>query len=379
MTTLADFPAIGFDRARIQRLLQDRGLDALLLTSPENVHYCTGYTCLPSSGNPILYALRNRLPFFAFVGPDCRTTLLCWGFSAHGVHFGADEVIGFNDLAGAMAALRGLLSGWTSPSRRLAVESSCPIAILDVLASCGLSRDALTSADSVMTDARRVKSDREIVLLRHSTRIVESVVESLFAQLKLGMSRLDLGQLAKVKMLELGATGIGHVTLSFSHENPEVGVAEILTSGSLVCLDLGASYEGYASDNRRYAFVGDLPAEIADAHKAMVEIVDAVGAALKPGATYSEVFQLALAEYHRHGIRPLDRFTHVGHNMGLETEEEWLGDQNDRALEPGMVVNIELYALTADGDQVGDEETYIIGETGAERITQLPRTIRVYR
>ena len=91
--------------------MRAEGLDGMLLTSPENVFYTTGYTCLPSSGNPILYTLRNRLPYFSHVDSEGRVTLLCWGFSAEGVNFGIDELIGINDFAEALAAVRELVDG----------------------------------------------------------------------------------------------------------------------------------------------------------------------------------------------------------------------------------------------------------------------------
>ena len=41
----------------------------------------------------------------------------------------------------------------------------------------------------------------------------------------------------------------------------------------------------------------------------------------------------------------------------------------------GMVINIELYSHDESGQQVGDEETYVIGADGPERISLLPRAI----
>ena len=61
----ASFATYGFEPARLAERLRERGLAAALLTSPENVFYTTGYTTLPSAGNPILYMLRNRLPYYA--------------------------------------------------------------------------------------------------------------------------------------------------------------------------------------------------------------------------------------------------------------------------------------------------------------------------
>jgi hypothetical protein len=40
-----------------------------------------------------------------------------------------------------------------------------------------------------------------------------------------------------------------------------------------------------------------------------------------------------------------------------------------------MVINIELYSHDDGGQQVGDEETYVIGPAGPERISLLPRVI----
>jgi Xaa-Pro aminopeptidase len=118
-----------------------------------------------------------------------------------------------------------------------------------------------------------------------------------------------------------------------------------------------------------------VPASLQTRYEAMVAIVDAVGAALVPGATYGEVFQLALQQFEQHEIELMGRFTHVGHNIGLETEEEWLEDDPDTVVREGMVINIELYSHDESGQQVGDEETYVIGAAGPERISLLPREI----
>jgi len=61
----AKFLPIGFNKSRFVNLMNTVGVDGVLITSPENVSYVTGYPCLPSSGNPILFAIRNHYPFYA--------------------------------------------------------------------------------------------------------------------------------------------------------------------------------------------------------------------------------------------------------------------------------------------------------------------------
>jgi len=178
--------------------------------------------------------------------------------------------------------------------------------------------------------------------------------------------------LAKERLMHHGATGVSHITMSFG-ANPEVVVEEALVPGALAVLDVGGILDGYCSDVRRYAFAGQPPRELVEAHAAMIEVVDGVGGALRPGTAYAELFALATRLVAQSGLDV--RFNHVGHNIGLETEEQWLVDDASLQVRAGMVIAIELYARTSRGLRVGDEETYVIGADGPERISRLPRDL----
>jgi Xaa-Pro aminopeptidase len=368
------FDPVGLDVARLADGIRERGLGGLVLTSPENVFYTTGFTTLPSAGNPILYGLRNRLPFYCHVDPDGRRTLLCWGFAAEGIELGVDEVVGFGDRAGAFEALERVTAERSDLSKPIGVESSCSVEVAGAIARA-VGAPPVVDGDELLGALRLIKSNAEVALLRRSLEIVEQVVGELVEVLDPKMTRVDLIQEAKSRAFRHGATGIGHATFWFAQANPELAIPEPLVPGSLVTLDLGLVYEGYSSDTRRYAYAGEPPASLLDRYRVMVEIVDEVGEALVPGRSYREVFDLAVRLYDDAGFPPLGRFNHTGHNIGIETEEEWLDDRDDRLIEPGMVINIELYSTAETGQQIGNEETYLITRAGPERISLLPRTI----
>jgi Xaa-Pro dipeptidase len=372
---IPSYHPVGLDRDALREQMRAGGLDGLLLTSPENVFYTTGYTSLPSAGNPILYALRSRLPYFAVVDRNARTTLLCWGFSAQDVDFGADRIAGFNDFSGALARLHEVLTEVLPHGARLGVEDTCPRYVLELVGELGAAQPELASADSAIAALRLCKSAQELALVRRSTEIIEQTASELFPLLRPGMSRREIMREARYRLLRNGATGISHLTFSFGNSNPEVEADEPLEHGSLVTLDLGGIYEGYCSDNRRYAYVGDTPSALLEHYEKMVAIVDAVGAALVPGASYAEAFDTGVRLFGEYGIPLLDRFTHVGHNIGLETEEEWIVGDAAQVFRPGMAINIELYSQAPTGQMIGDEETYLIGTEGPERISVLPREI----
>lgn len=354
--------------------MEQRGIQALLLTSPEDVFYTTGYTALPSSGNPILYTLRNRLPSFSVIDADRGVTLLCWGFSAEGVEFGADQVIGFNYFSEALTSLKSALTRKRAEGV-IGITSSCPQFVLQAIKDCGLG-DKLVVVDDLLEGLRLIKSSEEILRLQRSMEITESVYREVFDLLRVGMGRSELAREAKFRLIKNGATGISHITLSFMHANPEFDIDEPLKTDTLATIDIGGIYHGYCSDTRRYAYTGSVPKAIQERYEHMVAIVDAVGEAMVPGSSFQHLFRLAQDQYAKHGIKALARFNHIGHNIGLETEERWLDDSSTNSIKPGMVINIELYSTIDGGEQIGNEDTYVIHPSGPVRISHLPREIR---
>jgi Xaa-Pro aminopeptidase len=376
MSEMNEFPAIGFNAKAAGERIREAGMSGMLLNSPENVFYTTGYTSLPSSGNPILYTLRNRLPFFSHVDVHGEVTLVCWGFSAEGVKFGADSIIGFNDFNGALKAIHNLIREKYQHGSVVGVESTAPRFLTELLKDA----DVKTSvADPIMEEMRLIKSPAELERIGRATSIIETCVDELYGMVEVGMSRDTLMHAARTMLIQHGASGISHLTFSFGGANPEIEIAEPLLRDRLVTLDLGAIVEGYCSDNRRYAYTGEVPDQLRATYDSMVSIVDEVGAMLVPETTHAEIFDRALELYDEKGVRPLDRFTHTGHNIGLETEERWVAESREETIDAGMAINIELYTMLSGVGQIGDEETYFVQDARSERVTVLPREIREIR
>ncbi|MEW5938053.1 MAG: aminopeptidase P family N-terminal domain-containing protein, partial [Chloroflexota bacterium] len=243
------FLPIGLDRARLTALLQARGLDGLFLSSPENVFYATGLPCLPTSGNPIIYALRNQLPFFAFAGSDGSLSLLCWAQAAMGIEYGTEDVRSFFTYDMAVGELAAFVQEKLKPGCALGVDSTFPYSALQLIQE-NVEPINFIVADDLIHELQLVKSAAEIERIRQSTLIVDKTVMELAGVLRPGMSRLELIQEAKARLHKNGAHGVDHVTVAFGPANPEVALNETLEANQIVTLDLGAVYEGYVSDNR---------------------------------------------------------------------------------------------------------------------------------
>jgi len=364
-------PRIGASQEAIVERIKARGLAGILLCSPENVYYTSGLPAVPGSGNPILFALRNQLPSFVYIGADGKTTLLCWVGATLGFTFDADDVRSFFNYSSALDELRDFLQATLPAGARAGVESTCPFYMTAKLADLSVE---IAIIDDLVLEARLVKNAAEIALMRQAAAIVEETVSDLRAVVRPGISRLWLIREAKRLMLAHGADGIGHTTIAFGASNPEIAFDETLAANQVVTLDLGAVVAGYVSDNRRLLYTGSVPDSLRALHNTMCDIVAQVGQALRPGVPFADLYALAADLYTAHNLPPF--FINAGHSIGLQTEEAWLSFDSPHTVQPGMILNIELYSAYEDGSNIGDEETFLVTDSSVIRLTQTDSSIQ---
>jgi Xaa-Pro aminopeptidase len=363
------FKPVGLNRERLTSLMKERALNAIFLASPENVFYATGYPALPGSGNPIIHALRNQDPYFVYLGGDGQIILLAWGPATMGVEYGADEVRGSFTYPMSVDDLGALMAEKLLPGCTVGVESTFPYYALQLLREKA-EPAGVVIVDDLLDQLRLVKSPQEIERICRSTQIIDQTVLELAECLHLGMTRLELICEAKTRMLRNGADGVDHVTVAFGAANPEVALDESLESDQIVTLDLGAVYQGYVSDNRRLVYTGGVPEALKTLHAKLCGVVAGMGKALQPGQTFAQVHARAYELYAEAGIEPM--FLHVGHSLGVQVEEHWIMADDPTVVQPGMVLNIELYSPSEEGVMVGDEETFLVTEAGIQQLSTLP-------
>ncbi|MDQ2716662.1 MAG: Xaa-Pro peptidase family protein [Chloroflexota bacterium] len=371
MTYHVQTPGVG--KAGIVEQIKASGLAGVLLTSPENVYYTSGLPALPGSGNPILFALKNQLPFFVYIAADGTMTLLCWIGATMGFTFDVDDVRSFFNRDSALEELHDFLQATLKPGMKVGVESSCPLYVLKQLYEF-VDPSTIEPVDELLLKLRLSKTEAEIALMRKATAIVEATVTELRGRIATGISRLELIGAAKSLLFAHGATGVGHTTIAFGTSNPEIAFDERLEDGQLITLDLGAVVDGYTSDNRRLFYTGPVPDDLQQLHHTMCGIVDQLGQALRPGTAFADLYNLAAEIYGTHDLPPY--FINVGHSIGLQTEEAWITFDSPYTVQAGMVLNIELYTPYHDGTNIGNEETFLVTESGTIKLTQTDPAIQ---
>jgi Xaa-Pro aminopeptidase len=359
-------------RSRIHRLrLSFSALhsDALLVTHLPNIRYLCGFT----GSAAILLVEHSRATLFT----DSRYTLQ----ARQEVH-DATTVIAphglLRALGEALKARRGTIRLAFSPAQ-------LTVAHKDALQIAAGSRLRWLAAPDLIERLRAIKDAAEIVLMRHSARLISEVWTAAVRNVKPGISELAVAAEIERAMKLQGASGPSFETIvasgprsAWPHARP---TPKLLRKNELVVLDQGAILRDYCSDMTRTVFLGrsavraraGVPGKVRSLYAAVLEAQQAAIAAIRPGVSAATVDAAARKVFKR--LR-LDRyFTHsTGHGLGLEIHEmPRLGRAEETLLVEGMVVTVEpgVYIERLGGIRIEDE--VLITSRGAEVLTSASR------
>jgi Xaa-Pro aminopeptidase len=140
-----------------------------------------------------------------------------------------------------------------------------------------------------------------------------------------------------------------------------------ITDGILVHFDTGAEFNHYSADVQRTVPAGDrFTDEQREVYEKVLAVQKAVIAAVRPGATWWELHNLAVSMLREAGGWDESYTYGIGHFIGMEVHEN--GDYL-KPLEPGMVLAIEQGAIV-NGTRVAFEDDVLVTEDGHEWLTR---------
>ena len=353
--------------ARRRRLigagLENREIDAMLLASPANVRYLTGFT----GSNGAVLALPGESIFFT--DPryaiqsgrevSCRTQV-CKGPILPAV--------------AAMAASRRI--------RRLGFERAhLSYDGFDLLRAGLPMNTALEPLAGWLEAHRMLKSEAEIALIRRSVETNSKAFERAARRLRPGMCERDLAAEIDYQMRRLGAEKPSFETIvaggersALPHAQP---TARKLAGDELLLIDMGACQDGYMSDMTRVLFLGKPSRRVRTMYNAVLKAQLAAIDAVRPGVTAAHVDRAARRVLETEGLGK--EFVHsTGHGLGLEIHEgPRLGRRDKTKLETGMAITIEPGAYVRDFGGIRIEDTVLVTKNGCEVLTPTSKELRL--
>ncbi|MGG4144068.1 Xaa-Pro peptidase family protein [Paenibacillus algorifonticola] len=232
----------------------------------------------------------------------------------------------------------------------------------------------LVPTQNIVEQLRGIKDEREQGFIRKAIDITEKAFEHILGFMKPGLSEKDVSAELEYFMRKNGATSSAYATIVASGLRSALphGLAsdKLLGTNEFVTLDFGASYEGYCSDLTRTVFIGKPEQRHKEIYKIVLEANETTLNGLKPGMTGKEGDSLGrdciagygYGEYFGHGL---------GHAFGLEIHE-WMGfsQKSDDVLQPGMILTVEPGIYIPDFGGVRIEDDILITDTGIEVLTK---------
>ncbi|MDX1511087.1 MAG: Xaa-Pro peptidase family protein [Nitriliruptorales bacterium] len=351
-------------RARARALVADSPTVALLVTSPVNVRWLTGFT--GSNGSLLLTADEALLVTDARYEQRVRShhpdvELLITSEPV------ADVITWVADAGLSSLGLEGTHVSWTEANRWQAVGEQVSVSV--------------SANDGLIERLREVKDDAEIARIRRACQITTDVLATVIDDLRPGLTEREVRERLESGFIEAGAEAPAFDSIVAAGPNGAVPHHESgdrpIEAGRLVTIDCGARVDGYHADCTRTVAVGEPTEEWREIHAVVVRAQAAGRAAAVPGASGKHVDAAAPDVIESEGLG--DRFVHgTGHGVGLEIHEDpAVGQRATSTLAARMTVTVEPGVYIPGNGGVRIEDTVLVTDGGHEVLTDIPHELRV--
>ena len=362
--------------ARLAADIRERGLDVLLVATPLNVRYLTGFT--GTNGLTLIVAEKfdSRPPHRFFTDFRYATQ------SAAQVPDEFDRKIAAGDLL--EAAVSTLSSFGNAAGRRLGFdEASITVKQHARLGELLGAEWELVPCAGAVEQLRAVKDAGEIDRIRGAAELADEALQGVLEAGVVHRTERDVAIELELRMRRLGAEAPSFPSIvaagahgALPHAEPR---AREIHKDALLTIDWGALHEGYCSDcTRTYATGERISARAREIYELVRSAQEQALAAVKAGPSGREVDRVAreLIEQAGHG----EHFGHgLGHGVGMEVHE---GPRLSRLageepLQVGNVVTVEPGVYLPGRLGVRIEDLVVITENGQEVLTGLPKELTV--
>ncbi len=371
---------------RLQKLMADAGLDALVCRLAENVVYLTDYwphhgfsvVVMPQNGTPLLFVPEVELEYTDPAWAEVST--FGWGLLKDGDLYenysrlltGAAEKLG---LKGKKIGVEQTYEV-TGPTYRSAEPVTPAKPWADLLESV-FSGSTLVDVNDFLSGARAIKSKYELEKLRLANEIAEMGILYALDELKPGMTEAQVGALIEYK---IRADGPGFKGARLVRAMAEVAAGPVgstkgtllipsttykIQPGDFVMIELATAVDGYWSDLTYMAVVGEPSQRQKEVYNALLQAQQAAVQQMRAGATFSDPDTAARKVLEAAGLG--EYFVHItGHGVGFRYHEfiPFLMPGLGGKLEEGMVSSVEPGVYIPDFGGLRIEDNVAVGAQG---------------
>ena len=376
---------------KARRLMEESGIDALVLTSKENVVYFAGIQTIgwdskhrplivivPRDPSSAVHMVLAESLYYVARESSWVDELRPWG----GWMEGASE----DPVAGAFRVLQdlGLASGTLALElgygQRMGMSQEDYCKLVE-----GLPEAKLVDGSELIWELRMIKSPLEIEALRKACAATTSAFEKGFSALRPGMREKELAGIMFAEMARHTDERPGFMMVRSGPR--KYRMANVLafdkpmTPGELVVVDSGAVYKDYWADFMRMSSIGEPTKEQRRFFDATLESQQAGVDKLAPGVTAHDIFSACNDVLVAHGLADYVTFERLGHGVGLDMHEPpSMARGSELVIQPGMVLTVEPVFWDRPDGKVGNfalEDVVVVTEEGHEVLSLFPKDLHI--
>jgi Xaa-Pro aminopeptidase len=369
---------------RVRSLMDEEGLDALVVRAPDNVLYLTnfwgmkGYDAVvfPREGEPTLVCLEAS-------AEDAERT--AWTTDVRFLRGYADDdprppLARTTELAQAAAQGYGTIGlelslGTQASDRMVGEPTTFTHAWFHAFGT------QVADATPLLSRARATKTDQELERMRLANELAAAAMEHVRRELEPGMKESQAAALWQgfVHGEGTGWRGQVELALGFSLVWSGPGIKTFTATGDLpvkedepTLFEIWVCVDGYWCDHTKNLCPGELRPEYAELERQLLEVYERALGHCRPGASLAE-----LDRQIRDGIaaagHPGQPSHPVAHGVGARAHEPPYAHQAGAgAIEEGMVLAIEPGIYWEGGGGLRVEDNFLVAADGAEKLSPFP-------
>ncbi|MEM2024865.1 MAG: Xaa-Pro peptidase family protein [Desulfurococcaceae archaeon] len=326
----------------LSRVAESRGLDALMISAPDNVEYLTGVSTVADStllmvycrGEETAYLYVPLLEYYRY--RDLSPPNVVVRAVAKPIDVLPSDVLAVNkDWSDIISEYRG--------SKKIGADLSHKNPLGRTIE--GVLPEKVVDVSDELWRARAIKSSRELESIAEATKITLRGILCVYTEMHDNVTEAMLAGIFEKTIRDHGAEGSAFEPIvafkpnnAYPHTMPG---QRALKRGDLVLIDVGAKFKGRCSDvTRMITYRRPEPEERKSIEVAIEAAYSAIDA-IMPGIKTGEVHQAATKVLEKHGLK--ERFIHgLGHGVGVVVHEPpYIRANSSAVLEPGMVFTVE--------------------------------------
>jgi Xaa-Pro aminopeptidase len=366
-----------FDSGRLDDLLDEAGMDAVLISSKHNIQYLFGGYRFFFFDHFDAIGVSRYLPFLVYVkGRPDQSIYVGHGMEAYEKDLGKFWTPSLQTAGTTLDSAQRVVDHLRklAPSlKQVGVERAFLPADAAELMTRELPGVTFVEAHLPLERLRARKTREELDLLRLASELVVDSMLAVIASHGPGQTKLELVEALRREEVNRGLT-FEYCLITAGTSLNRAPSDQVWQAGDILSLDSGGNYKGYIGDLCRMAIQGEPDSELEDLLGEVDEIQMAARKPIRHGANGGEIY-VSAGEVLQKSSRA-NSIEFVAHGMGLISHEAprltshgpvpYPAYDADRPLESGMVISIETTIAHPRRGFIKLEDTVAVTDDGWE-------------